>query len=293
MINIPDKIWYIKSANSNVSYLTYHEESESSAYKKRKETGRSWSRQKSLTEGMLVDNKPKQNFKIIGVSSRSRTDNKVFDIQDTELGIEFEISTYNLLTLIKECKIENGLIVSDVVYYFDNGVGLMSVSGEAYKNYIKDKFQIDNKIPYSALILGDKFVLFKDENEYVYCGRYKLKFTTHPTLTSHSGYRREKSVEVFPPTEVDLGYQDYRLNLTTDTLELCKTSDKVDEIVGKTDYTPDLVTMLVMETPINYDIKYKIRSVTAKTIEKDTVDWNLKFEFLEGTYKPNKMKVIK
>lgn len=290
MINIPDKIWYIKSANSNVSYLTYHEESESAAYKKRKETGCSWSRQK---EGFLTDNKPKQNFKIIGVSSRSRTDNKVFDIRDTELGIEFEISTYNLLTLIKECKIEKGLIVSDVVYYFDNGVGLMSISGEAYKNYTKDKFQIDNKIPYNALNLGDKFVLFKDKNEYVYCGRYKLKFTTHPTLTTRSGYWGEKSVEVFPPTEIDLGYQDYRLNLTTGKLDLCKTSDKVVGITGKVDYTPDLVTMLVMETPVDLDIVYKIRSVTAKAIKKDTVDWNLKFEFLEGTYKPNKTKEIK
>lgn len=292
MINIPDKVWYIKSANSDVAYLTYHEDSETAAYKKRKETGRSWSRRKSSTEGFLTDNKPKQNFKIIGVSSRSRTDNKVFDIQDTELGIEFEISTYNLLTLIKECKIENGLIVSDVVYYFDNGVGLMSVSGEAYKNYTKDKFQIDNKIPYSALSLGDKFVLFKDKDEYVYCGRYKLKFTTHPTKTTikSSYYRTEKNVEVFPKTEVDLGYQDYRLNLTTGKIELCKTSDKVVEIIGKVDYTPDLVTMLVMETPIEWDIGYKIRRVTAKTIKKDTVDWDLKFEFLEGIYKPNKTR---
>lgn len=186
-IKIYDDIWIIKQVKHNYKYdektNSYEEVSKNeedlaymcqhgndSAFKKRKETGISWSRNDIHPDGHIFKNEPLEGFKLGRSVSRYSTDNKVFRLEDPR-GFTVEISTGNLEMLMRDVTIIKGVIQGKCVWGREDKNILLSVDSEPYKN----AFNVSDKLlSVKDLEVGDK-VLMQNGREYVYAGSAALQ----------------------------------------------------------------------------------------------------------------------
>lgn len=82
----------------------------------------------------ILDNVPLSGFKIVDTVARYSTSNKLFRVEDPR-GFELEIPVDNLLHLIENSTIVNGLVVGEYVWAQRNGVYLISANSPEYKLY--------------------------------------------------------------------------------------------------------------------------------------------------------------
>ena len=95
--------------------------------------GYSWGEKPSQKPGQILDNEPMHGFRIIGWSDRWSTDNKTARILDPR-GFMLEIYIPNLIALIQDTTIVNGLIDSELVWAREGANNaLISIESDDYK----------------------------------------------------------------------------------------------------------------------------------------------------------------
>ena len=175
MILVFDKMWYVVSSTSkSLAYLTHYEEN--SAFEKRKDTGIKWASgyRKDQVEPKTFDNTPTTCFKIVDSVSRWSTSNKLIRVEDPR-GFVCEISTGNLVNLLKTTVVDNSVIKHSCVWGRDGGVNvLLPVNSEPYLEALKNVKEVAKPpVKFSEVNVGDtvEFKAQYREGKYVYLGR--------------------------------------------------------------------------------------------------------------------------
>ena len=126
-----------EDATAPLAFLVPYEDN--AAGKKRMDSVDSWmtnswhSTSMDPRPGLIVDNKPMKGFKIVGFASRWSTDNKTARISDPR-GFELEIYIPNLVALIQDTTIVNGVIQDQLIWAREGANNaLISIHSEDYK----------------------------------------------------------------------------------------------------------------------------------------------------------------
>ena len=129
-------------------------------------------------EPNIIDNTPISGFEIVSFVSRSRTDNKWFEIVDPR-GFKLQISCENLLSIIRDETIVNGIIQSECVWGFEQHPHLMGVQGSLYKDAMKEKSKTETRKKVSSAKLVPGQVYQRGPVNYsqysIYVGRVNFK----------------------------------------------------------------------------------------------------------------------
>ena len=190
----------------------------------------------------ILDNEPTFGHEIVDYVSRYRTDNKWFEIVDPR-GFKLQVSCENLLDLIREETIRNGVIQSECVWGFYNTPHLMGINSEAYRKAmaVKSKKESKKRITGSKLVVGE--VYDKSDSDHsqplVYLGRASAKSITTDNSSNYGYGNRTKEPDVemevhdcflFATIYADkLQDKDYKPNSYGPSLNLTKTCPKVYE----------------------------------------------------------------
>jgi len=136
----------------------------------------------------VIENVPVVGFEIVGYVSRCRTDNKWFEVVDPR-GFKLQITCENLLDVIRDETIVNGVVQSECVWGFDRHVYLMGTQGSLYKNAMKTKSKSENrkKVSGSKLVVGEVYEKGSVGNSRpaIYLGRASAK----ANIQEYSRYR--------------------------------------------------------------------------------------------------------
>lgn len=120
-----------------LGYMILYDEKEkgSKPLLRRFDNAKSWARQGHQV--IDLDNKPRSGFSIAQTVSRYSTDNKVWRVVDPS-GVVFEITSYNLDSIISQCDLKKGKISGSFVWASTNGYNiLLNVKSDEYKRLIK------------------------------------------------------------------------------------------------------------------------------------------------------------
>ena len=155
-----------------LSFLTY--DGTDAAAAKRKETASNWSKgyrdTKFLGEFPLT-NEPLEGFKIPDQVSRWSTSNVAWRIEDPR-GFTVEIYSGNLMNIIKQCTIENGVINAPCVWGRDGGNNvLIPTCSEEFKTAQKNTERVAKTV--TEVPLGSKVVL-KNGLKGIYLGFLRI-----------------------------------------------------------------------------------------------------------------------
>lgn len=187
MIKVYPKLWYVKTTlehkDKDLAYLCNYEENK--AFEKRKETGVNWATgyyrwnhhkdAPKFPEGEIIDNDPLAGFEIVESVTRWSTSNKVIRIQDPR-GFLCEITTGNLIALLKTANVINCVVTENCVWARDGGNNiLLPVNSEPYLRGVKNlKKEKAKTIPMSEVEPGDIIEFATtDDSEWTYVGRGK------------------------------------------------------------------------------------------------------------------------
>lgn len=149
-----------------IPYITTQKGEANSYTKNRMEKARSWIKRSKETVEEVVENSFIQGFKVVGYTSRSRTDNKLMEISDPR-GFLFQIYIADFLNLLKDVTIENGEIKDKCQWGWAETTGhcmLIPESGNIFKQSIKneEKKELIKPLRVSEVQVGDWVTLDKD-----------------------------------------------------------------------------------------------------------------------------------
>jgi hypothetical protein len=194
MILVFDQLWFISRGSKTLAYLCHYEDN--SAFNKRKRTGQNWAG-KNAGDGMVIDNVPHRNFEIVDSVSRWSTSNKLIRVLDPR-GFECEISTGNLVNILKTTRMVNGVILDECVWGREDGNNvLLPVNSEPYLEALKNvKEKAAPTVKFSTVKPGNSVVFKADmygDKEYFYLGKGKVKYQSE--LTKQRDFWAKKSPE--------------------------------------------------------------------------------------------------
>lgn len=174
-----------KKADSNLAYVLPLTGGEKKI-EQIKEKGIRWATEKvydnvkrqwvNVKEGeyFTLDNTPTKGYKVIGFSTRYSTSNKHIYIEHPN-GFVFEMTIETFIEMLKEVKIENGIIQDEMIIYSMKGKNALCVNGGELFDSLEDdgaKF-----INVSNLSVGDVIVLRGKstlQNKITYLGEYNI-----------------------------------------------------------------------------------------------------------------------
>lgn len=167
-----------------------------SAAKKRKQTVDNWASNASKSgQGQVYDNKPMTGFEIVSWAGRYTTENKVARVYDPR-GFELEIYIPNLLDLILNTTMVNGVIKDELVWIRDgaNNRLVPSASGE---------FKEANTKPVKPKKLRHKpgDIVDSQGSKYLYLGLLDIEYI----IPSGERVYDEKATAEFGTTYFDRG----------------------------------------------------------------------------------------
>lgn len=125
-------------------------------------------------EYFTLDNTPTKGYKVIGFSTRYSTSNKHIYIEHPK-GFVFEMTVETFIEMLKEVKIDNGVIQDEMILYSMKGKNALCVSGgELFDSLEEDGAKFINV---SNLSVGDVIVLRGKstlQNKVTYLGEYEV-----------------------------------------------------------------------------------------------------------------------
>jgi len=148
---------------------------------------------------VIVKNEPTFGMKIAGCVSRYSTSNKWFEVVDPR-GFKLQISTSDLLALMSESTIVNGIIQEECVWGYSGSPFLAKVDGKRYNNMFAAQTKKESRVKVTAskLVIGDMYV---NDSYYVYLGKAHIDMSTDKN-TSYSSYHHKVATKLPHLTEV-------------------------------------------------------------------------------------------
>ena len=288
MILVFDKMWYVVSSSSkNLAYLTHYEEN--AAFKKRKETGISWASgyKKDRVEPKTFDNTPMTCFKIVDSVSRWSTSNKLIRVEDPR-GFVCEISTGNLVNILKTTVVDCGVIKHPCVWGRDGGVNvLLPVNSEPYQEAIKNvKIAAKTLVKMSEVNVGDT-IEFKSKyspGEYVYLGKGKRHFDVTIVEDAYDSWynrtnnsRTVRTVKKSDDKPVFIFMVKYKKNSYKADFEFYKSAPKITDVIAGTSEDISELRTKIIDSPCHLDYYTVVDQLGRReTVEKSvikSVDW--------------------
>lgn len=224
-----------------LAFATWFEK-EDAAFKSRKGSGTSWSGKDR--EEKFIDNKPVAGFKFVGFDSRYSTQNKWVEIEDPR-GFVLQITVENVVTLLMETTVQNGVIQDECVWVRFGGTNYLISAKNP--NYIPEA----PELKLTDLKPGDIFrgSSFDGNTDFIYLGEFYINSIEYDReLVDEYGWRynRYREEDMVPyvvkkklnkAEKVHLyGFQNH------DRFEyFYNKSKKITKIVGHEDHTKYLV----------------------------------------------------
>ena len=172
-----------KKKGTEDDFLAYMTPSDdSSASRKREDSARSWAKfWGNDTSGYIfreeeyLTNEPLEGFAITDSLKRIYWGggNVVWRVRDPR-GFELEIQSQCLMSILASCTLKEGVIQGKCVWARDgsNNILLPEASME-YSTLIKKEVKGKKYVSPSKLVKGARYLVGAQEDEYVYCGKYR------------------------------------------------------------------------------------------------------------------------
>jgi len=144
-------------------------------------------------EPQKYPNTPLKGHKIIGYETRSTSGRQWVHLEDPR-GFVTEVSVNNIINLLKDVTVVNGVIQEECVWGFKQHARLISTNGKVYQNFTHEKDrEIFNKITASRAVVGSFYEIGSGSNRKValYLGKadFKLQRKGYWRATEKSDYQ--------------------------------------------------------------------------------------------------------
>lgn len=241
---IPKQIWLVKDPKrEDLCYLTYV--SEGKGFKDRQNTGRKWAwgyrNENAQLSEFTYDNTPVKGLTIEDFVSRYSTSNKLVRVRDPR-GFVVEVSISDLVDLMLESTIVNGVVQEDIVWVSKAPV---VVGSKKYMRYLPKVDKSKNMTTYAKLKVGDIITTPAGTKKLQFLGKKNIKSIAKiQTMSKVNSYAKENK----PLTEPVFHTHDYGTkyifkNLDTKKIEL-KSSSAPCIKVDHQAFEEDLISVL-------------------------------------------------
>ena len=176
---LPKTLWFIKQCDKyktvgreDLAYLTHADDKQNKSFLKRYETAIRWSDRSrgyskdiELNLGEVIDNKPMSGFQVgTGVGKRWATQASYIKCMDPR-GFEVEIDTSNIVNLINNSTITNGLVEGECVWVWNRSNHLLvPVNSDLYEDVCRQQsFRDTTPVPSSKMKYGEAYRNLNDD----------------------------------------------------------------------------------------------------------------------------------
>jgi hypothetical protein len=145
---------------------------------------------------VILKNDPIIGHEIVGFQSRSRTDNKWFEVRDPR-GFTLEINASTMVSLMKDNIINHGVVQLPCIWGYAHSPMLVSFGGKTYQEFLdaKTKKEALVKVTVKGLEVGKTYLStsFGSETPYVFLGRANVKVNLNIGRGGYSSTKEDRS----------------------------------------------------------------------------------------------------